>query len=410
MQDPATSYEPQIVLSPDQVRAVRRVQEWFVGRRAQRFVLAGYAGTGKTTIIREILRFLPASTAVCALAGKAAHVLRTKGIQKARTIHSLIYEPVKVCKSCSREHLACIGRNDEIQTQGLRELLCPQAATVTRFVKAPMLRAEMVVVDEASMVNTQILFDLESYGVPVLYIGDHGQLPPIGPDPGIMLKPDVRLEAIHRQAAGSSIIQFAHHLRRRGTPAAFGSDGRVVVQSTHPTNLTDYDVVLCGFNNRRVGVNAAIRRMRNFEGKFPQVGETVICLRNERDLGLFNGMQATVVASGTTVVGRRKTRDAPRLSLEDAMGTRYDDIICEPNQFGTRDRLDASKLPLFDFGYCLTVHKAQGSEWRRVLVIEQLHHKWEPERWRYTAATRAAETLTYVCRPEFIPEPNEETP
>jgi exodeoxyribonuclease-5 len=367
----AAKEPPKIELSPDQAKAMDAIRKWLKSGR-KRLTLGGYAGTGKTTLIREMVKETGAS--VCAFTGKAAHVLTTKGVP-ASTIHRLIYQPLDVCTKCNRDAEDCRCKKPKIET---------------RFVKVPFLGSRLVIVDEASMVNRELLADLESFGVPVLYVGDHGQLEPVGDDPGLMRAPEIRLEQIHRQAAGSPIIKFAHHVREGGVPESFGE--HATARFGLPSDLTAFDIVLCGYNKTRVAVNAKMRRLLGREGDLPVEGERVICLRNDRNFGIFNGMLATV---------KKIDADRNELSVEDDMGTPFDVMPFDPEQFGAEKTLSDTprSLTLWDFGYCLTAHKSQGSEWDRVLVAEQIASAWSAQRWRYTTATRAAKSLVY-CRSE----------
>jgi exodeoxyribonuclease-5 len=359
-----------IDLSEEQRAAVDSVAEWLSSGLRQTFVLGGYAGTGKTTIIKEILNLgrgtdegshtmnLAEGVAVCAPTGKAASVLRSKGVP-ATTVHRLIYEA---------------------------------EGNPPRFRKVRHIGCHLVVVDEASMLSSALVSDLESFGKKVLYVGDHGQLEPVGDDPEIMRHLDARLETIHRQASGSPIIRFAHDLRVNVSPvsSSHASAGTSVeVLRRIPERVCDYDVVLCGFNNTRIAVNAKVRRQLGFSGPRPGLGERVICLQNSYELGVWNGMMGSVTDVGA---------DTINFVADD--GTPYTDVRVNWEQFGAPKKLDDYRrsVGLFDFGYCLTTHKAQGSEWDRVLVLDQVADMWSASRWRYTAATRAARKLTWVAR------------
>lgn len=366
--------QPEITFSEDQTRALDAIDAW-LKTKATRLTLGGYAGTGKTTLIREVIRRVKGKASVCAFTGKAAFVLTTKGVP-ATTMHSLIYDPVRVCQKCKLEEDHCQCRR-------------PKVALEFRRVHA--LQHRLVIVDEASMVNRGLLEDLESFDVQVLYVGDHGQLEPVGDDPGLMRNPEIRLEQIHRQAAGSPIIQFAHHVREGNAPQSFGSVAEVI--GSAPNDLERFDVILCGYNKTRCSVNAHVRERLGHTGSLPKVGERVICLRNHREYGIFNGMQATVTKI-------KNDEFETWLSVKDDIGTDYPNMQIDPSQFGEEKTLRDSnyRLALWDFGYCLTAHKSQGSEWDDVLVLEQVAPMWSGERWRYTAATRAAKRLTYVAR------------
>lgn len=362
-------------LSEDQARVLVQIRHWIDHPDLPELTLGGYAGTGKTTMIKHLMG-LNMRVAVCAFTGRAAYVLRSKGVP-ATTIHGLIYQPMEVCA----ETLLPVGDCEEHEGECVAEL---------KFARVPEISADLIIVDEASMVSTRIYEDLMSFGVPTLFVGDHGQLEPIGDNPGLMLDPKLRLEKIHRQAEQSAIIQFAHHVRRGGRPRTMGPEAQIIRTARAPANVAAYDVVLCGRNKTRVEVNERIRRDRGFSGPLPIPGERVICLRNDNEHGIFNGMQATVV--DLTTKGKKVL-----LTVEDDIGTRIPNLPIELAQFGFEKTLDhvTRDKTLWDFGYCLTVHKSQGGEWQSVCVLEWIHPNWKTERWRYTAATRASERLTY---------------
>lgn len=346
--------------SEDQKVALAAVHGWLT-RREQTLTMGGYAGTGKTTLIRELVRSQRAT--VCAYTGKAVSVLRDKGVHDAMTIHSLLYKPA--------------GTNDDGDP-----IFVPKGAEVRG----------LTIVDEASMINRQLHEALEEACEKILYVGDHGQLEPIGYDPGLMKEPEIKLEKIHRQAEGSEIIRFAHFLREGNRPGCwhFGADVSDVV----PQNFSNFDALIVGLNATRHKFNAYVRHHRGFSGDLPNAGETLICLQNNRDLGIFNGMQIVVdeIEQLNETSARvwfwdsnQFKRSVPIYLPQLASGEKYfrDDGIRE--LFG-----------FFDWGYTLTCHKAQGSEWKNVCVVEETYGGWDLQRWRYTAVTRASEKLTYM--------------
>lgn len=379
-----------VTLSQDQESAFEGILGWYMESDRQTLTLGGYAGTGKTTVISRLLEHLeildPGSVSVAAFTGKAVSVLQRKGVP-SQTLHSLIYHTRPYCSDCGEPSLpnAC----SQCGTAGAR------ANIELRSRKVTMLHAKLVIVDEASMLSTGLVEDLESLGRRVLYVGDHGQLEPVGDDPGLMRDPELRLEKIHRQAEGSSIIQFAHALRQGGDPCAWRpgaleDDNVRVRQGIAGTSLSSYDVVICGFNRTRVSVNKRIRKERGFHGGDPQVGERLICLQNDRDMGLFNG-QMVIVTRVCDARGRLQ------LDFEDEAGGRWHKVPTSRRSFHRerKEKRPPGRMALFDFGYALTCHKAQGSEWANVAVMEQLVSQWDARRWRYTAATRASEKLDY---------------
>ncbi|MCH9637817.1 MAG: ATP-dependent RecD-like DNA helicase [Gammaproteobacteria bacterium] len=369
-------------LSEDQRRAMEIVARWRESGEPT-LTLGGYAGTGKTTLVKEILGTPGWRRAkVCALAGKAAYVLRCKGVP-ATTIHSLIYVPVLTCELTEKPVADC------------EECKPTCASTTVKFRPAAEIDASAIIVDEASMVNHEIYRDLLSFEKPILFVGDHGQLEPIGRNPRLMADPQIRLEKIHRQAESSPIIQFAHRVRQGFAPETCGDRARVVESRWAPRDVHEYDVVLCGKNSTRVAVNTKIRQRLGYGGALPEPGERVICLRNDAERKIFNGMQATV---RECVQGR--DGDGILMTVEDDLGDVYPRLPIVPEQFGAEKTLDLRRRDKtqWDFGYCVTVHKAQGSEWKRVCVLEWIHPEWSSERWRYTASTRASEELVYCVR------------
>jgi ATP-dependent exoDNAse (exonuclease V) alpha subunit len=325
--------------------------------------LGGYAGVGKSVCVVELRRLLP-GYAVCAYTGKAANVLRRKGIADACTIHSLIYKPHDVDGTTEWE---------------LRE--------------RHELFADGFIVDEASMVSAEIYRDLKTFGVPLVFVGDHGQLEPVGSgETGfcLMREPDVRLETIHRNAG--EIARFAEHLRRGGEASDWRENaGQVSIitgDQLAGAGMERADQVLCAFNKTRVSINASFRECLGLPRGEPVVGDRVICLQNDREHGVFNGMQGVL----TRIDPQRR-----RLSFEDEDGREYPNVRYNPEAFGAeRAPKRALGVVPFDWAYCVTCHKMQGSEADSVLVLEQRCDLWEHKRWSYTAASRAKERLTWV--------------
>lgn len=344
----------------------------------------GYAGTGKTTLVKELIRTV-GNVAVVAFTGKAVSVLRRKGVSQAQTLHSLMYQVA--------------GEDDE------GDPIFKRRATLARdddygYHPAP----DLVIVDEASMINKRMHEDLEALARKILYVGDHGQLQPIGYDPGLMRDPIIKLEKIHRQAEGSEILHYAHHLREGKDPFDVvqpTAESDVQIVNRWPDNLHEFDTVLVGFNGTRHYLNKLIREARGFSGVMPQRGETLLCLANNPGFGIFNGLQVTVNDC------EPRDEETAWLWFTDFEGRDRHVPIYLP-QFGSSEKFQREELirenyGLFDWGYALTVHKAQGSEWDKVCVIEKIHPGWGEARWRYTAATRAAKKLTYVVEKRKLP-------
>lgn len=344
-----------VVLSEDQRIALSQIEDWLATGEPceERLRLGGYAGTGKTTLIRYVMNQSRGRLiGVCAFTGKAAYVLRSKGIE-ATTMHRMIYSPTVRCQSCGAirtQFIAATARTG-----------CEHRKVDKDWIRHPSLPYDLIIVDEASMVNKRLMQDLESFEIPVLYVGDHGQLEPIGDNPGLMLDPDIKLEQIHRQAEHSPILQLAHHVRQGFRPETFGDAAKVIDAGVMPKDAETYDVVLCGFNATRVAVNKKIRQKLGHTGPGPVPGDRLICLRNAHDEGMFNGQ---LFICKDVRVAQRGGHEVPVLDCVDDLGEEYESIAYVPAQFGALETMrDAnSKKALFDWGYCITVHKCVAGE------------------------------------------------
>jgi exodeoxyribonuclease-5 len=320
--------------------------------------LGGRAGCGKTTVIKHLVELLP-EFAVCAYTGKAANVLKGKGVKKASTIHSLIYKPY-------------VDEDRHVY-----------------FDLASSLDYEGIIVDEASMVGKTIYEDLRSFGKPLIFVGDHGQLEPIGDDFNLMREPDYRLETIHRNAG--EIAHFAEYVRQGYRPSSWevrnGSGKRVkfLPRGSYMPAAAEVEQVICAYNKTRAEVNRNVREALG-RGPTPEEGDRVICLRNRSKAGLFNGMQGFIEALHANFM---MSFSSDELSME---------VPYEPAVFGqVKYEFDGdrdSPMP-FDYSYCITAHKSQGSEYESVLVLEQKCDLWDHRRWAYTAASRAKKSLIW---------------
>jgi len=257
--------------------------------------------------------------------------------------------------------------------------------------------ARLVVVDEASMVDEETYERLTSYRTRIVWIGDHGQLPPVKGRLNLMAQPDIRLEKIHRQAAGSPILKLAM-LARQGRPLPLGQLGPAVCR-TDDFELSVDDqpserkkqLILCWKNSTRVELNALARQHLDFPPNRPAPGERVICKRNNSRAGIFNGDLGTLLAIQD--VGKRYR---VRIQLDDSRQPYVGIIAAE--QFGMQTKLEVGNADLFDYGYCLTVHSSQGSEADGVILVDEYPTGYaDRARWLYTGITRAKRELTIIA-------------
>ena len=260
------------------------------------------------------------------------------------------------------------------------------------------------------MIDETIWKDLTSYSIPIIAIGDHGQLPPINGDFNLMQKPQLLLNEIYRQAKDNPIIKLSVQARLTGQimPGKY-NDTVIKVKNKEEMSYEIYEkvingfdlstLVICGYNNTRIKLNKAIRNALGIESIEPVKGDRVICLRNNHEKGIYNGMIGII----EEIYSESETRYFARINLEDEV--EYTGLILK-KQFNnpeslnfTDKRIITLDTDLFDFGYAITVHKSQGSQAKRVLFIEEKFSKMNPEnrrRWIYTAITRAQQELYII--------------
>jgi exodeoxyribonuclease-5 len=364
--------------SPEQDAALKDVDRWLKGPDRQVFRLFGYAGAGKTTLARHIAENADGEVAFAAFTGKAAHVMRSKGCDGATTIHALIYRPARGDEAEDGEPLFTLRRD------------------------APAARADLIVIDECSMVDEDLGRDLLSFGKRVLVLGDPAQLPPVkGGGYFTDAEPDVMLTEIHRQARDNPIIRLSMQIRE-GRPQtdsdSFGGDHSCrIIRRDEVTrdDILGADQVLVGVNRTRKRYNDRIRELKGHADALPEATEKLVCLRNNKTKGLLNGSIWTVLLRKAPRGERARMTVAPEdggkhvtISVPRAMFTEGPEAVPWPARKGADE---------FDFGYALTVHKAQGSQWDGVILFdESFAFREHAQRWLYTGVTRAAKRLTIV--------------
>jgi exodeoxyribonuclease-5 len=366
------------VFTPHQDNALTAVADWLKSKPGRRgaasiFRLFGYAGTGKTTLAKHIAENVDGKVLFAAFTGKAALVMRSKGCPAASTIHSLIYK--------ARES------GEEVPSFDLWD-------------DAPASKAKLIVIDECSMVDAELGRDLMSFGVPVLVLGDPAQLPPVqGGGFFTEAQPDVMLTEVHRQAQDDPIVRLSMDIRAGNqlTEGQYGVTQVVRREELDPERVIKADQVLVGRNVTRRKYNMRMREHRGFSDPLPMAGDKLVCLRNNRRKGLFNG-GLWQVKQGPTA---RRSILKLQLKPDEELSTRGVKVSVRPECF--TGGIEAFEWPQrkpydeFDYGYVLTVHKAQGSQWDDVVLFdESFAFPDSRERWLYTGVTRAAKRLTVV--------------
>jgi len=393
-------------LSDEQAPVFEKIVDWCEeASHADVLTLGGYAGTGKTTLLCALAHhFEDWRIAFCSLTGKAVSVLKQKFIQQnvlsvkheISTIHSLLYTP---------------------QLDGLKRIIGWNLREELDF--------DLIVIDEGSMVNEKILNDILSYGIPILAVGDHGQLPPVEGSFNLMNNPQLRLDHIHRQAKGSPVLALTEHIRERGEfPSTYTNTADVqflrkdqieeVLTSLYSTpgfRLDDL-ALLCFKNSTRIKLNDIARSIKWGKGAHePLAGDQVICLRNSSDR-LFNGMRGEIShITSPNPVHHIATVNFPgeKVRFQGALNRHQfgrTKVFKDLGEYQADSGYQASAWEqlglLVDFGYALTVHKAQGSELPYVVLYDDYsssHHN-DPadfyKRWAYTGVSRCRKHLVVL--------------
>lgn len=363
-------------------------------------VVAGYAGTGKSTLIKFIIEALdidPEDVAYIAYTGKAAQVLRNKGCPNAMTAHRLLYHSKQ--------------RPD---------------GTYFHIPKDDIGSYRLIVVDEVSMLPRTMWELLLSHKKYVIACGDPGQLPPVSEEdsPSVLDNPHIFLDEIMRQAKDSEIILLSSDIRARKPISPFkGSEVNIVRKRDAVDGmLTWADQILCGKNNTRYQLNSYFRKMKwgKDVGDAPLVGDKIICRKNNWDK--INRVGDAIVNGSIGTLDAIYTTDNPWLGKKciiNFLPDKYDDSdsdedilfrdllidwkLITTNEF-TVTKENFRMFPKwlrpeqFEYGYAITCHKSQGSEYDKVLVFEEMLKATDHARWLYTAVTRAAKRLTLVLK------------
>lgn len=370
-------------------------------------VISGWAGTGKSTTVRYIIAAFAQEFGIdpeddvcyCAFTGKACAVLQQKGNKNVSTLHRLLWE------------------------------YKPNPDGTFFRKRRDFIDYKIIVVDEASMVEKDIVDELHRhYNLHIIYLGDNFQLPPINPktDNHLLDKPHIQLTQIMRQEAGNDIIDLSTAIREgRPIERYIGTNVQVLNKEELNTGMLQWaDIILCATNAKRNAINNQMRQLLGYSGS-PKDGEKIICKRNywetfsKKGDALVNGTIGYIEGSFNTffrvpdwagnqgdvdyMIGNFRTEDGDLFtSLEIDKNMILTEKPCL--DWRTSYKLAKSKkrnypIPMeFYFGYAITCHAAQGSQWDNVLVLEENFPREgeEHQRWLYTAVTRGASKVVLI--------------
>lgn len=413
--------------------------------------VGGKAGTGKTTLLKQLDPLINGEAVFGTPTHKASSVLRKKlpadQAKRVRTYHSLVYEmmPIYRCTitkafaTAVKRPCAC-GQPDACECP-MDFLPCGKGAAHACQVTAELKQErrihlgghrDLIIIDESSMLSGEQVEDVRKFGVPVLLVGDRRQLPPIkDPMNSWTLKPDWELTEIHRQGADSGILQAAHDVCENGrmSKVAYGVppkydtvrlkrlDPRAGALLNRFTPAVD-GAIITYTNRMRAWFNNVYHQKLVGEGPV-DVGDRVVALGGRpyeaarvriedgvpRATGEFimvhNSMMGTVLKAGHRGVVSELT-----VQLDDHHLAKPNDPVViltgavPTAQFGAERELplNSPQRPkgshCWDYAYALTAHKAQGSEFPKVIIVDERPREYA--QWMYTAITRAQEAAVVI--------------
>lgn len=401
---PSPAPTPSITPTVEQSRAIDVVSVWLKNGSSPVLKLFGVAGTGKSTIAKHIADALDGQTSYVAYTGRACDILRRHGMP-AQTVHSALYLPM----SERNDELVKLREDLETCTDPIKErrlISRIESLSEPKFIRrssdpddprrSPLVESELIIADEMSMLSKAEADDLLSFKIPLLVLGDPGQLPPIeGRGYFSTGQPDVLLTQIHRQALDSPIIQLAMAAREK-RPLKIGTYGtsRVLARRDVQQDLAcSVSQVLCGSNKTRLELTKELRAFKGYDSPLPQSGEKLICLRNNPRSGLFNGSELVLTGDVTD------DPDKPyfvRVPTDKGVFRAYRDCFERPERLKAMDYRKRAAADEFDFSSVLTIHRAQGGQWESVLFWDDRMFSWDADLYsklRYTAISRAEDRV-----------------
>ena len=434
-------------LTEEQLRGIQAFADWYKKGRKEgfkqlTFKIGGPAGSGKSTVAYFALQLaglnVHSSRIVkVAYTGKAALVMSNKGLTGSQTIHKAIYIPVDEVGDAVKEMrsrllklrgtIGGVDPADRPKVAAEIELLSTEIKTLqdrtsdemmwvlNRFCSAA--DADLILCDEASMVGGKIQLDLESLGVPILYLGDGFQLSPIlSPKEtngsvffdvnGRPLTADYQLLQIHRQAEGSPIIRYSRALRENrrdelrfvGTMKSdTGTLIRIPKDRITLEHLAKAEQIITGYNDTRQSINTQIREYLGRETAYPEAGDRIIFTRNNKDYRITNGQMAAATESYYDFDSRSNTFVVDLL-VEDGRQMSIPLLVPPFQNPGDSEAIYSApgwsrkKNVHADYAWAISCHKSQGSQYNSGIIINEPFGKdaEDKRRWEYTALTRMA--------------------
>lgn len=384
------------MLNAGQERALRQFKRWMKESPRQVFELSGGPGTGKTFLVRRMIEEIGldlSEVLFCTYTGKAAIALRKNGLD-GKTIHSTLYK---------------IDIVERLDAKG-NPVTDEDGNVIYDFKFIPRRKLDenikLIVVDEASMVPQEFGKQICRFDLPVLAVGDLNQLGPIFGKSYFLNHPDAILTEIMRQEKGSPIVSLAQDILHGKflKLGKYDQDGIVTIVNLDRleefVDFKEYDAVLCGLNRTRVKWNKWIRKyVYGIDAPLPVVGDKMICRKNNwtrevKGIPLVNGLSGVI--DNIDEEGYKKHSMVIDF-LADDLPASFDELKIDTralNSTKTKDDIDLrSSYNIFDYGYAITGHLAQGSQYSSVVVVADIARFTNASRWMYTSVTRAVDRL-----------------
>jgi len=345
---------------------LEQIKTWYEKEPERIFIISGYAGCGKTTLARTIPELLKLNYYVFLTpTGIAASILS----KEAKTIHSYLY----------------ITTEDPVT----KEL-------VFRKRHQYEFEEDLIIVDEISMVNEELLADLKMLDIPIVGLGDPQQLPPVNGQSTILEKPDVFLTKVWRNDGG--ILDLATDIRNH-IPLKIKYENVEFRRSIFfdLKMLNESSIVICRYNKTRRKLNVDIREKVYGRSQILQIKDKIMILQNDKDTGLMNGSIVEVYdikfIDGDILKLTIKTFEGQLINI--LAGFWVIKGLERPKGFTHIKDERGRKIRIFDidYAYAITCHKSQGSEFESVFVMREGRNFDDWDKWFYTAVTRARKKL-----------------